>query len=143
MKIMNRYEDRTLLGSVPIKLSWFMIPCLCVVSCVLCFGSLPSCVVSCVLTSVLSPVMHVCLPLSASIVSSVIPLRYLTCCSTSPVPHLVISVCVFSLCLPSCLCLSVRCFCWCDVLPKFLASPVSQWYVFFWILVSVFFFGSI
>ena len=48
--------------------------------------------------------VHVCLPLSASIVSSVIPLRYLTCCSTSPVPRLVISVCVFSVCLPSCLC---------------------------------------
>ena len=56
------------------------------------------------LVSCVFPLVHVCLPLSASIVSSVIPLRYLTCCSTSPVPRLVISVCVFSLCLPACLC---------------------------------------
>ena len=41
--------------------------------------------------------------MSASIVSSVIPFHYLTCCSTSPVPCLIISVCVFSLCFSSCL----------------------------------------
>lgn len=44
--------------------------------------------------------LHVCVPLSASIVSSVLPLCYLTCCSTSSVPRLVVSVCEYSLCLP-------------------------------------------
>ena len=105
-------------------LSWFSVFyfmfwwCHGSVSCVLCFDSfvlLCPFSVSCVLPSVLSPHVHVCLPLSASIVSSVIPLRYLTCCSTSPVPRLVISVCVLSLCLPACL--SV-------VHTEFLVSPV-------------------
>lgn len=32
--------------------------------------------------------LHVCVPLSASVVSSVLPLCYLTCCSISSVPHL-------------------------------------------------------
>ena len=40
-------------------------------------------------------------PFSVScVLSSVIPLHYLTCCSTSPIPRLVVSVC--SLCLHSC-----------------------------------------
>ena len=55
---------------------------------------------------------------------------------SSPVPRLIISVCVLSLCFPS---LSVHCFCFClcDVLPEFLLSLVPQWYVFFglWLLV--------
>ena len=37
------------------------------------------------------------------------PLRYFTCCSTSPVPRLVVSVCVCSLCLPSGVCQFVLC----------------------------------
>ena len=94
--------------------------------CVLCFDSSSSCVLS--VSPVFSPLVHVCLPLSATVVSSVIPLRHLTCCSSSPVPRLIISICVFSLCSPACLVLSVCCFCLvlCDVSLEFLVSPVFE-----------------
>ena len=57
----------------------------------------------------------------------------------SPVPRLVISVCVFSFCLPSSLCLVITAvWCLCGVLCPL--GFFSKWYVFFgfWFLIPVF-----
>ena len=82
------------------------------------------------------PSVSLCLPVFSSMPSP----RYLACWSTSPVPRLFISVCVFILCVPftPCsvivFCLSLPasvhadvhvCTCSCSCL-----SPISPWYVF-------------
>ena len=70
-------------------------------------------------------------PLSASIVSSVIALHY------PPAPHLFISVCVFSLCLPSCLCEFVASvWCWLCVMPPLSSFCLQSLCMFCWILIS-------
>ena len=60
----------------------------------------------------LSP--SVCVVLGCSVCCSSASQTVLTCCSTSPVPPLAVSVCVYSLCLPSGVGQFVLC-AWCDV----------------------------
>ena len=81
-----------------ILLSWYhvFVLCLCILSCVLRFDfSMPSCVL--------------CVSLCLSVFSAMHSSHYLTCWSTSPVPLLVISVCVFSLCVPFTACPVIEC----------------------------------
>ena len=105
--------------------------------------SMPSCVLS------VSPVffrlcMFVSLCLSV-FCPLCFPSRYLTwpppSSLSSPVPRLIVSVCVFSLCFPSCLCpfmASVWCLSLSDVLPEFLVfprmSPSGMCFFGFWFL---------
>ena len=113
-----------------VSCSWFA--CLCIVSCVICFDfSMPHCVLQ------VSPMFF---PLSAVLFPPCFllcapPPRYLTWPPpsplSSPVPCLIVSVCVLSLCFPSCLCIFIAsvcirfCSCSCHVLP---VSPCF----FFW-----------
>ena len=78
-----------------------------------------------------------CLPV-CSFVPSMHSLCYLTCWSASPVPHLVISTCVFSLCLPCTLCQFIVSVCISSYLRLFtlmflllLLSSSSPWLVCF------------
>ena len=100
-----------------LQLVMTLVLCLCILSCVLFFHAL-----TCPLSS---PVYFPMFPLAPSVYCFVPfmvcapPLRYLTCWSTSPVPRLVISVCVFSLCVPLTPCLVI-------VLVSFCLRPCSH-----------------
>ena len=113
---------------------WF--PCLCIMSCcVSCF------VFPCPHVSFKFPCVFPLLncPLSVSYVLPSVSLclsvfssmpHYLTCWSTSPVPRLVVSVCVFSLCLPCSPSPVVVCMCQPLSAPAHVSVPSSPWYVF-------------
>ena len=117
------------------------VSCFCVL---LCHVLIPFPLVSsqcplCVLVSVfpflvacLSPsVCQYCFP---SISSSLLPLCNLTCCSTSPVPRLVINVCVYSLCLPSCVCPGVVSSCASSRVSSLLFGTSGFWFkLYFWL----------
>ena len=94
---------------------WFfclIFSCLCILSCVFMF-CFPcphvSFKFSCVFSHVLPSGSLCLLYCSLHVLSCAPPPRYLTCWSTSPVPRLVISVCVFSLCVPFTSCPVIVC----------------------------------